>query len=320
MTMTLSSVAHVDPWRYSAHPEVWLIVVVAVVGYWYAVTRVGPRVVEPGARVVTRRHVACFATGLAVLWIASDWPLHDLSEGYLYSAHMVEHLLISLIAPPLLLLGIPDWLTRRILRPRWAARTIRMVCAPIAATVIFNSVIALGHAPFYVNGTLEHHWLHFWAHALLFLASMIMWFPVVNKMPEYPTMSAPIKMGYLFIQSIVPNVPVAFLVVASGVVYKFYGTVPHPWFNAITDQQLAGSIMKVGGTMYLWTIIVAIFFGWAANEAKDSKAAEERAASAAAAAALLARGSDAPGSLPEVLTWDQVADELAKTQPAKPGP
>ena len=53
-----------------------------------------------------------------MIWLASDWPLHDLAENYLYSAHMVEHLLISLVAPPMLLLGIPDWLTRSLLRPR----------------------------------------------------------------------------------------------------------------------------------------------------------------------------------------------------------
>jgi len=281
-------------------------------------------VLPRGTRVASRAQVASFAAGLALLWVASDWPLHDLAEHYLYSAHMLEHMLISLLAPPLLLMGVPAWLTRWILRPRALSATARVVCRPLIATVIFNSVIAIGHAPFYVNGTLEHHFLHFWAHLLLFVASMIMWFPVVNKLPEYPTMSPPVKMGYLFIQSIVPNVPVAFLAIATGVVYKFYATVPHPWINAVTDQQVAAAIMKVGGTFYLWSIILVIFFRWAGSGDRKREAAEDRAASAAAGAARIglaapvAAGPDV--AMPDVLTWDHVAGELARSHPARPGP
>jgi putative membrane protein len=306
-------------WRYHPHPEIWLIVVCAALAYWYALTRLGPRVVPRGTRVASRAQVASFAGGLGLLWLASDWPIHDLAESYLYSAHMVDHMIISLLAPPLLLMGVPAWLTRRILRPQWLSGTVRIVCRPVAATLIFNSVIAIGHAPFYVNGTLEHHVLHFWAHLLLFGASMIMWFPVVNKLPEYPTMSPPIKMGYLFIQSIVPNVPVAFLALATGVVYKFYATVPHPWISALTDQQLAGAIMKVGGTFFLWSIILVVFFKWAGSGDRKQEAAEERAASAAAGAARVGL-APAQNDLPEVLTWEHVAGELAKSQPARPGP
>jgi putative membrane protein len=309
---------------FHAHPDTWFLVVCSAAAYWYALTRLGPKVLPRGTSVVGRAQVVSFAGGLALLWVASDWPLHDLAERYLYSAHMLQHMLVSLLAPPLLLMGVPAWLTRWILRPRALSSAVRVVCRPLVATVIFNSVIAIGHAPFYVNGTLEHHFLHFWAHLLLFSASMIMWFPVVNKLPEYPTMSPPLKMGYLFIQSIVPNVPVAFLAIATGVVYKFYATVPHPWINAVTDQQLAAAIMKVGGTFYLWSIILVIFFRWAGSGDRKREAAEERAASAAAGAARIGRAAPVAAgpevAMPDVLTWDHVAGELARSQPARPGP
>ena len=99
---------------------------------------------------------------------------------------MVEHLLISLVAPPMLLLGIPGWLTRWLLRPRWLSGTVRVLTRPLVAGVLFNAVVAVSHAPFYVNFTLYHHFWHFWAHLLLFVVSMLMWFPVVNQLPEYP--------------------------------------------------------------------------------------------------------------------------------------
>jgi putative membrane protein len=314
----------VSPWRYNAHPEVWLIVVGAAVAYWYAITRIGPLVVPRGTAAVTRRQVVWFASGLLVLWIASDWPIHDLAENNLYSVHMVEHLLISLVAPPMLLLGIPGWLTRWVLRPRALSGSVRVLCRPLVAGVLFNAVIALSHAPFYVDFTLSHHFWHFWAHLLLFAVSMLMWFPVVNTLPEYPTMGPPMKMAYLFLQSMIPNVPVAFLTLSTGVVYSFYAHVPRPFgISVLTDQQIAGAIMKVGGTTLLWSIILAVFFQWYGVEAKADKAERDainaRMRAEAYRSSVAAGGAETDSDMPEVLTWDHVAQELAKSQPAQPG-
>ena len=335
MTGTVASIsaAAVNPWRFNAHPDTWFIIGAAGFAYWYALARTGPRLLGRDAVVVTRRQVASFCAGLFFLELASDWPIHDLAETYLYSAHMLQHMLVSLVAPPLLLVGIPGWLTRHILRSRGASGTVRVLCRPIIAGLMFNTVIALSHAPFWVDATLYHHLLHFWAHLLLFTVALFMWFPVVNKLEELPTLTPPGRMIYLFFQSVVPNVPAAFLVLGTGVIYKFYGAVPHPFagIDVLNDQQMAGAIMKVGGTFFFWGIIVVMFFRWAASQFPSTKAAEDRAASAAEAAEILARGrareaapvpaGPRPGSgLPDVLTWDDVAEELARTQPAQPGP
>jgi putative membrane protein len=331
-----------DPWRYNPHPEAWLIVVASAAAYWYAMTRIGPTVVGRGEKVVTRGQVACFASGLAVLYAASSWPIHDWAEDYLFSVHMFEHLLISLVAPPLLLLGIPGWLTRWILRPKWAAGSIRVLARPLVAAVLFNVVVAVSHAPFWVDATLYHHVLHFWSHLLLFGVSMLMWFPVVNTLPEFPRLSRPLKMIYLFLQSIIPNVPVAFLTLSTGVVYSYYAHVPRPFgWTAIGDQQAAGAVMKVGGTFLIWGVIVVVFFRWYAEQAQRDAASRKaarlaagrlaRQPSTAAGATRLQPASvavdgavDDPGAggqgMPDVLTWEHVADELARTPPAQPGP
>jgi putative membrane protein len=320
----------VNPWAFHAHPDTWFVVLVPAFCYWYALRRIGPRVLGPRAVVATRRQVLCFAAGLLAIEVASDWPVHDLAEHYLFSAHMVEHLLISLIAPPLLLLGLPAWLVRRLLRSPAAGGTVRVMARPLVAGLTFNAVLALSHAPFWVNGTLEHHFLHFWAHLLLFAVSMLMWFPVINRLEEFPSLGGPGRMIYLFVMSIVPNVPAAFLLLATGVVYKFYATVPHPFpgLGAVNDQQLAGAIMKVGGTTYLWSLITVMFFRWVATQYRSSDAAEDRAASAAAASKALTRPPPAPVAvaagaarerMPKVLTWHDVAEELARTPPAEPG-
>ncbi len=106
--------ADVDIWRYQPHPEVWLIVAV-IIGFGYWITHViGPKAVGPGEPIVTRRHVMSFIAAVTLLWLSSDWPMHDISEEYLYSVHMIQHLLITMVVPPLFLLATPEWLARLI--------------------------------------------------------------------------------------------------------------------------------------------------------------------------------------------------------------
>jgi len=287
-------------WTYHPHPEVWLILASAIAGYWYVLRRVGPTVVPAGERVATAKQVRIFVTAVVLLWAFSDWPVHDLSERRLYCVHMAQHMVFSLIVPPLLIIGTPQWLQRWLLRPKAIDFTVKRICRPFPAAVLFNSVIAIGHAPFYVNFTLEHDAVHFFAHLLLFVVSLIMWFPVLNRMPEYPRLGQPGAMVYLFIQSIIPNVPVAFLAFADGVVYKFYAHVPRTFgLTAVEDQQIAAAVMKVGGTLIIWSIIFVQFIRWYEREHGD---------------AFAKRRPPPKPTLPETLTWDDVESELARTK------
>ena len=81
-----------DPWRFQLHLEVWVLVIAVVASYVYAIRVIGPRVV-PDGKVITRKQLWAFIVGVVVLWIASDWPVHDISEEYLYSMHMFQHML-----------------------------------------------------------------------------------------------------------------------------------------------------------------------------------------------------------------------------------
>ena len=76
----LGIVASPDIWRFQPHPEVWVLVAGLATLYTYAIKVIGPRAVPAGQPVVRRRQVGCFVAGLTILWLASDWPLHDLSE------------------------------------------------------------------------------------------------------------------------------------------------------------------------------------------------------------------------------------------------
>src|SRR4026209_2854553 len=101
-----------DPWRFEANPEVYLLVAFLIGAYVYSIRVIGPRAVGGGRPVVTRTNVWCFAGAMILLFTASTWPIHQIAEDYLYSAHMLQHMMLSYFMPPLVLLATPTWLMR----------------------------------------------------------------------------------------------------------------------------------------------------------------------------------------------------------------
>jgi putative membrane protein len=273
---------------FQPHPEVWLLVVALFGLAAYAVRVIGPKVVRDGAPVVSRRQVGWFVGGVLVLWAASDWPVHDIAEERLYSVHMVQHLLLSYVAAPLFLLATPVWLARLVVG---RSRITRFLARPVAAGVLYNAVVVFTHWQNVVNGSVENSAAHYGLHVLLFASSLLMWLPVCGPVPEL-RLSLPAQMVYLFLMSIVPTVPAAWLTFAEGVVYSAYDIPERLWgISATTDQQLAGLLMKLVAGFYLWCLIVVLFFRWAARNEAANKAGRT----------LTER---------EILTWDDVKDEL----------
>lgn len=261
-------------WNWHPHPDVWVLVAALGGGYLLALRRLGPRHVAPGERAASPAQVGAFALGLLTVWLGADWPVHDLGEGYLYSAHMVQHLLFSLVAPPLLLLGTPGWMARELLAPPRLFGAVRRLARPVPALVLFNAVVVVTHWPALVDLTLRAEAAHFLAHAALFGSALLMWCPVAAPLPELRPLSPPAQMLYLFLQSIVPTVPASFLVFAERPIYRFYETVPRLWgLSAVEDQRIGGLLMKLGGGLLLWAIITVVFFRWQAQEESSEREA-----------------------------------------------
>jgi putative membrane protein len=255
------------PWSWHPHPDVWLLLGFLGGGYYLALRRLGPRHVAPGEPVVSRVQLTAYSVGLLTIWVAADWPVHDLAERYLYSVHMTQHMLFSLVAPPLLLLGIPAWMARELLAPPVLFKVVQRLTRPMTALVIFNAVVVLTHWPSLVDVTLRVEGAHFLAHAALFLSALLMWCPVVAPLPELRRLSPPTQMLYLFLQSIVPTVPASFLVFADKPIYHFYEHVPRLWgLSAVEDQRIGGLLMKIGGGFILWAVITVLFFRWHTQE------------------------------------------------------
>jgi len=250
------------------HVDTWLLVITLAAAYAVTVVRVGPRHAAPGRPLVTKLQAVCFSLGVAAVWVASDWPVHDIAEELNYSMHMVQHLVLSMVAAPLLLLGTPAWMLRAILRPPSRLfGTVRFLSRFLPALIVFNVVLVLTHWPAIVDASLENHLVHFFVHALIFVTALIIWMPVLSPLPEIPRLAPPPRMIFLFLQSIVPTIPASFLTFGSSPLYRFYEGVPHLWgLSTLDDQRVAGLIMKIGAGLLLWMIIAVIFFRWAGEE------------------------------------------------------
>jgi putative membrane protein len=265
--MTFASTAAAAPWEWHIHPDVWLLVAALYIGYPLIMRTLGPRFVPAGEVVVSKSRQACWYVGTTLLWIGADYPIHDLAEDYLFSVHMLQHMIFSFGAAALLLAGIPKWLMRAILRPPRLMKAVRMLTRPLIAFIIFNAVVAFTHWPAVVDLSVSSELAHFSLHFLLFFASVLMWWPVVDPLPETARLSEPGKMLYLFGQSILPTVPASFLTFGDSPLYHYYETVPRIWgTTALGDMQTAGLVMKIGGGLLLWVVIAVIFFKWNSDE------------------------------------------------------
>ena len=249
----------VDPWRYQLHLEVWLLTAFLIGSYIYVVRVLGPRAVPAGEPIVTRRQLTCFIAGILIMFLSTDWPMHDIAEEYLYSVHMFQHMALTYFMPPLVVLATPEWFVRTLVGDGRAYRALRFFTFPVRAGLLFNLGVVISHIPGVVNASVSNGPLHYFVHVLLVLTSILMWMPVCGPLKELQMAPMP-KMIYLFLNSVVATIPAGWLTFAEGVVYKHYNIPTRVWGVSVSnDQQIAGAIMKLGGSIFLWTIIVAMF-------------------------------------------------------------
>lgn len=257
---------------WEANPDVWLVLGLLTAAYVIAVVRLGPTHAPDPRRPVTNAQVVSFGLGIFATWLVADWPVHELAENSLYSVHMMQHLTFTLVATPLILMGTPAWMLRAVVGGGRLLHVLRWCARFLPALVIYNLVLVLSHWPAVVDLTLRNGLAHFIAHAILFVSALVVWLPVLSPLPEIPRLAPPMRMLYLFLQSVVPTVPASFLTFGDTPLYGFYKGVDHLWgLSTVEDQRIAGLIMKVGAGFLLWTLIAVLFFRWYAEEEASSE-------------------------------------------------
>jgi putative membrane protein len=192
-----------------------------------------------------------FAAGLLALFLALESPIDVAGDNYLFSFHMLQHLLLAMIVPPLLLLGLPE---------EWRAfKRIRV--SPLAASVGFNLVLALWHLPFLYEATLRNQPVHVLEHLTFLAAGVLFWWPLLIPAGQAGSMSVIGKIAYLGFAGVPPTILGLAFILSPVVIYPFYATAQRVMaLSPLEDQLVAGLVMFGLGNLIYFAAIWVIFF------------------------------------------------------------
>jgi putative copper resistance protein D len=240
--------------------------------------------VHPATPVPRRRTVA-FLAGLATIAFALMSGI-DAYDTTLFSIHMAQHLLLTLVAAPLIALGAPITLLlraatpnvrRRLILPILHSRVVRVVAFPVVAWILFAGVMWATHFSPLFDASLENPLVHDLEHALYLGAGLLFWWPAVGLDPSPWRMPHPVRAMYVFLQ-MPQNTFLAVTILNSGVVlYRHYETLVRPWGpTPLEDQGMAGAIMWIVGDILFLSAMAAILAGWMAFEGRREADVDRR--------------------------------------------
>lgn len=220
------------------------------------------------SRPVGRWTRAAFSAGILIGLIALASPLDLLADSYLFTAHMFQHLLLTLGVAPLLLVGTPGWLFEDVLRASHLTQAMKRARHPLIAFFGFNLVFALAHLPYLYELTLNNELLHALEHLIFIATAVVMWLPVLSPaqslVRRYPPLG---QVLYLFLQTVPASLVGALLSATSTPYYATYIAAPRiTSLSPIEDQQWGGLLMWVGSGLYFLIATAIVFFIWAARE------------------------------------------------------
>src|SRR6185312_7707097 len=206
-----------------------------------------------------------FLSGLLVMFLSLNGPLHDLSDYYLFSAHMVQHLLITLVVPPLLILGTPGWMLRPALKTPWVNAVAHRVTGARTAFLVFSVVLAAWHLPPLYNLSMADHNIHIAEHLMFMVSATLMWWPLTSQLPELPRLAYPGQMLYCFLMTIPMSIISIYIAMADHLLYPAYAAAPRVWgITPMQDQLIGGLVMWIPGGIFFYGVMTVVFFKWAA--------------------------------------------------------
>jgi putative membrane protein len=248
-------------------PAVFVVMVIIAMLYFLLS---GPlRHLIADSEVVPTRTKLTFYSGLATLYVAQGTPLHIIGHDYLFSAHMLEQSLVYMVAPPLIMLGLPGWL----LNPLWNIRMVRNVkkfsLHPFVAMLSFNALFSLYHIPSIFDAVNANGGMHTLVHSVLLVAAFQMWQMIVGI--ERHRLSELRKMGFIVANGILLYPACGLIIFADKPLYMTYHEAPEliSLLNALSDQQLGGVIMKLVQEGVFIVALAFLFFQWYRRENKE---------------------------------------------------
>lgn len=203
-----------------------------------------------------------FGAGLATLVVALFSPI-DVFSNVLFVMHMTQHVLLIMVAAPLILLGLPAAFVRPLLQDARLKRVLAWLTNPFTAFTLYNLTLIVWHFPALYELTLRNPFIHDLEHAMFFYTALLSWWPLLSPVRELPRLAYPGQMLYIFLIAIPAGLLSAVLVFANRVVYPAYAAVPRLWgMTALADQQAGALVMMIPSKAIYLIAFTIVFFIW----------------------------------------------------------
>src|SRR5216683_473048 len=217
------------------------------------------------------KHTFYFGLGLLTLWVALETPIDTLGDHYLDSVHMLQHVMLGFVAPPLMLLGLSPKMAALVVRVPF----VRAVTEPVPAQIVAAAVMIGWHLPALYDATLQSESLHVVEHVTFIAAGLVLYWPVLEATSAQTRwqLSPVMKLLYMLVATL-PQDGVALVLLFSRVpFYEFYVHVPRlvASLTPLIDQTLAGAALMVLGKASLSVAALSVFFRWFGGEHEADK-------------------------------------------------
>ncbi|WP_449539885.1 cytochrome c oxidase assembly factor CtaG [Ferdinandcohnia sp. Marseille-Q9671] len=240
-----------------------------------------------------------FVLGMILLYICKGSPI-DLLGHIIFSAHMTQMALLYLVVPPLLIVGLPNWLWRKIINAALIKPIFTFLTKPLIALVMFNGLFSFYHIPLIFDFVKTSMIIHAVTTIVIFIFSLLMWWPLLNKLEEWDTLSGLKKVGYIFADGMLLTPACALIIFSETALYATY-TEMGAWVNALElcvpasmlsgitltgpemfnfmpaleDQRTGGVIMKIIQEIVYAVLLSIVFFEWVRKEREQDKLDEQ---------------------------------------------
>ena len=252
------------------HTEPFLLISILLIGWLYAIW-VGPlrnKISEDSEYPIGS--ALMFYLGLLIIYLAVGSPLDQIAEIFLFSAHMIQHMLLIYIAPTLLILGMPAWLIDGLIKSLKLGKLLGFLTHPACGGVLFTFAFTIWHIPTLYEAALIDKRVHILEHFTMFSLGGIMLWPFITHSILIPKRSYPLRMVTLFLLMIGQLPVFAFLTFAGESIYPTYEWAPRIIdLDPLNDQILGGIIMKVVNMIFSLTLLGLCFYYWSKNEDND---------------------------------------------------
>ncbi|MBH0157162.1 MAG: cytochrome c oxidase assembly protein [Bacillota bacterium] len=248
--------------------ELWkidILLLIVFLGFIFSLVTKRVLILNPHLDGVSIKKRALFCSGLILWAIAEGSPLSLIGHHYLFSVHMVQMTITYLMVPPLLIAGLPEWVFTYLFQVSSIKKMVHFATRPLLAILVFNSLFSIYHFPNVFDTLMANPWAMDFYHIVLFITSIMMWFPIISNVQTGKELSSLQKTGYIFAMGVLLTPACALIIFAKDILYQMYqhrSSITYLSYTPLYDQQLGGVIMKIGQEIIYGTVLLRIFIGW----------------------------------------------------------